>query len=456
MAWSWTSERVLALAPDASSAKAGQGLASLRKWVSAGRAEDVLWGLCQGSGSKPYQVRIDPSEPAYKCSCPSRKFPCKHALGLFLIAAGDLNGIKQADSPDWVKEWLESRSKRAEQKAKKQEAATAEPVDPEAAAKRVAERAKKMSAGMEELGRWLGDLARQGLATAPTQPYSFWESRAKRLTDAQAPGAARLVGEMGGIASGGEGWQGRLVNRLGRLYLLTEAYGRLESLPQPTRADVISLAGVPMRQEEVLAGPGVRDVWDVLGQRVEVEDRLRSRRTWLRGGTTGRMSLVLAFAYGAAPLDMSLVAGTCVDAELAYFPGTGLRALVKQRFGEPAACAKVEGFGGIGEYLGAISEHLASNPWTERHPAALAAVAPVHERGQWSVVDGGGYELPIHPRFARSWELLAVSGGRPVGLFGEWDGEALWPMSATVDGEFVAFASDETSVETAAASDEDF
>src|SRR5688572_2709929 len=306
MAWSWTSERVLALAPDASSAKAGQGLASLRKWVSTGRAEDVLWGLCQGSGSKPYQVRVDVGEPAYKCSCPSRKFPCKHALGLFLIAAGDLNNIKEAKSPDWVTEWVESRSKRAEQKAKKQDAASAEPVDPAAAAKRVAERAKKMSAGMEEVGRWLGDLARQGLATAPTQPYSFWESRAKRLTDAQAPGAARLVGEMGGIASTGEGWQGRLVSRLGRLYLLSEAYGRLDSLPEPTRADVISLAGLPVKQEEVLARPGVRDVWDVIGARVEMEDRLRVRRTWLRGRQTGRTALVLAFAFGAAPLDMSL------------------------------------------------------------------------------------------------------------------------------------------------------
>jgi hypothetical protein len=454
MAWSWTSERVLALAPDASSAKAGQGLASLRKWVSAGRAEDVLWGLCQGSGSKPYQVRIDPIEPAYKCSCPSRKFPCKHALGLFLIAAGDLSSIKEADSPDWVKEWLESRSKRAEQKAKKQEAAAAEPVDPEAAAKRVAERAKKMSAGMEELGRWLGDLARQGLANAPTQPYSFWESRAKRLTDAQAPGAARMVGEMGGIASAGDGWQRRLVARMGRLYLLTEAYSRLDSLPEPTRADVISLAGVPTKQEEVLARPGVRDLWDVVGARVDVEDRLRSRRAWLRGRNSARMALVLAFAYGAAPLDMSLVVGTCIDAELACFPGTGARALVKQRFGESAACPKIEGFTSIAQFLSAVTDQLASNPWADRHPAALTRVTPVHDGGRWAVVDDAGDELPVHPRFPRGWELLAVSGGRPVGLFGEWDGETLWPMSASADGEMVAFTTDEVNV-AAPVTDED-
>jgi hypothetical protein len=356
---------------------------------------------------------------------------------LFLIAAGDLAAIKESEPPDWVREWVESRGKRAEQRAKNQESAAAGPVDAEAAARRVAERGKKMSAGMEELGRWLMDLARQGLAGAPNQPYSFWESRAKRLTDAQAPGAARMAGEMGGMASGGEGWQGRLVNRLGRLYLLSEAYGRLDTLAEGTRADVISLAGAPVKQEEVLSGSGVRDRWDVLGQRVEVEDRLRAQRTWLRGRASGRTALVLAFAYGAAPLDMSLIVGTSVEAEVVYFPGTGLRALVKQRFGEPAACARVEGFARVDELFESVGQTLARNPWVERHPAALSSVVPVHENGRWALLDSVGDEAPISARFARGWELMAISGGRAIGVFGEWDGEGLLPMSVAAQGEFV-------------------
>ena len=32
----WTTEQILALAPDASSAKAGQGLATARKWLTLG------------------------------------------------------------------------------------------------------------------------------------------------------------------------------------------------------------------------------------------------------------------------------------------------------------------------------------------------------------------------------------------------------------------------------------
>ncbi|MET9069159.1 SWIM zinc finger family protein, partial [Streptosporangium sandarakinum] len=81
----WNRDQVLALAPDASSQKAAQGVSSPGKWSGAGATAGALWGECRGSGSKPYLACVDLSEPAYRCSCPSRKFPCKHALGLLLL-----------------------------------------------------------------------------------------------------------------------------------------------------------------------------------------------------------------------------------------------------------------------------------------------------------------------------------------------------------------------------------
>ena len=96
----WTAERILTLAPDAASAKAGKDLAAARKWVSFGCDERACWGECQGSGSKPYQTQIDLAEPAFKCTCPSRKFPCKHALGLFLLTVAQ--GTKPTQpKPPW-------------------------------------------------------------------------------------------------------------------------------------------------------------------------------------------------------------------------------------------------------------------------------------------------------------------------------------------------------------------
>lgn len=95
----WTVESVVALAPDAASASAGQALASERKWSGIGRSDRAAWGLCQGSGKDPYQTRVDLSEPAFKCSCPSRKFPRKHGLGFMLLLAKSPGVFKAQAEP---------------------------------------------------------------------------------------------------------------------------------------------------------------------------------------------------------------------------------------------------------------------------------------------------------------------------------------------------------------------
>ena len=52
-----TSDQVLALAPDSSSANAGKKLANAKTWQDLGRTDVALWGKCQGSAL--YQVRVD-------------------------------------------------------------------------------------------------------------------------------------------------------------------------------------------------------------------------------------------------------------------------------------------------------------------------------------------------------------------------------------------------------------
>src|SRR6202034_3296211 len=94
-----TTAQVLALAPDAASAKAGQGLGNPGKWVSLGRRERSVWGQCQGSGKDPYRTQADLTGPAFHCSCPSRKFPCKHGLGLLLILASNGAKFSEAEPP---------------------------------------------------------------------------------------------------------------------------------------------------------------------------------------------------------------------------------------------------------------------------------------------------------------------------------------------------------------------
>src|SRR5215213_6938743 len=112
-----TADQILALAPDASSAAAGRKLASTKGWQGLGRRPAALWGECQGSAL--YQVRVDLSDLTAKCSCPSRKFPCKHALGLLLLAATTPAALTGSEPPDWVSDWLGRRAAAAGRREEK-------------------------------------------------------------------------------------------------------------------------------------------------------------------------------------------------------------------------------------------------------------------------------------------------------------------------------------------------
>lgn len=108
-----TSQSVLALAPDESSVRAAHGLMGPSQWPSLGFDDATVWGECKGSGTKPYQVQVELSGPAFKCTCPSRKFPCKHALALLLLRIQQENAFTRGEAPEWVKEWLAARERNA-------------------------------------------------------------------------------------------------------------------------------------------------------------------------------------------------------------------------------------------------------------------------------------------------------------------------------------------------------
>lgn len=432
----WTAQRVLSLAPDASSAKSGQGLSSARHWQNLGRNETTLWGECQGSGSKPYQTQIDLTEPAFKCSCPSRKFPCKHSLGLFLMLAQSPSALGPGDPPAWVAQWLASRAQRAEKKAQQQDQPE-KTVDPAAQARRLADREKKIAAGLEQLDTWLSDITTRGLAAIQSEGYAPWEQMAARMLDAQAPGLARLLREAADAASSGTLWQQRLLLRLSRIHLLLQGYKRLGSLSEPLQAEIRSLVGWTQSTDELLAQPAVQDTWQVVGQQVSVEERLRVQRTWIWGAKSCRAGMLLQFAHGALPFSETILPGTQLDAAVVFYPGAyPLRAMIKDRNGATGTLSQISGYSTILDAISAYAGALALSPWIEVFPMPLEAVS-VHRDGEsWRVRDTAGDSLPVSPRFARAWQMLSQSGGHAIGVFGQWDGESLLPLGLTADGQF--------------------
>lgn len=429
-----TAEAVLALAPDDASAKAARGLTSPAKWPTLGADERAVWGECQGSGSKPYQTQVDLSGPSFRCSCPSRKFPCKHGLALLLLRASDPARFNGSQAPAWVGEWLASRSERAEKKEQKAQAAAAAPADPEAAAKRAQQRWARMAQAADELGRWLGDQVGRGLASLGEAQRNEWKTMAARLVDMQVPGLGQRVLDAAALIGNGPGWPEQVLQRFGLLQLACDALRRHEQLESAARADLRAMLGWPFDKAEVLAeGETLRDRWSVLGQiSEERDDRLTERRVWLQGEHSGRRALLLDHAFAGKGFEQSWLTGTCVEATLAYFPGAGgLRALALELHGTPRA-SNTEA-GPLEADWHRMAERVAACPWTPLHPMLIADARLGHD-GLQLLLCASGQGLPLSLTDADKWLLLAHAGGAPLALMGEWDGRTLRPLAAWNDG----------------------
>ncbi|EST31521.1 hypothetical protein M878_16545 [Streptomyces roseochromogenus subsp. oscitans DS 12.976] len=432
----WSAEQVLSLAPDAASRTAGGKLGTAGPWSEAGSGEGTVWGLCKGSGSRPYQTVVDLTDaagPAYKCSCPSRKFPCKHALGLLLLWAGDDGSVPaSAELPDWAEQWLAGRRERAQSKQARGEGSSGSAAaDPEAARRRAERRAERVTAGATELEQRLADLLRGGLATAEQAGYGLWDETAARMVDAQAPGLAARVRELGAIPASGAGWPARLLEECALLHLLDQGWLGRDRLPDSLAATVRSRLGLPATAD----GTPVRDHWLVLAQYDTVDPKLTTRRIWLHGSASGRTRLLLSYgAAGRAP-ELSLPVGLALDAELSAYPGAGQsRSALGERFAPPVPAAFRPPGTTTAEAAARYGEALRDDPWLESVPVTLDRVIPVPDGDLWQLTDADtDSALPL-ARAARSrpglWRLVALSGGAPVTVFGECGHRGFTPLTA--------------------------
>ncbi|MEV0278165.1 SWIM zinc finger family protein [Streptomyces sp. NPDC050610] len=454
-----TAEQVLALAPDAASRKAGSRLAAPGSWSGTGAGECAVWGLCAGSGSTPYRTVVDLSGtdgPASNCSCPSRKFPCKHALGLLLLHASDEEAVRAGgEPPDWARTWLTGRRQRAARTATATVTAGPSTVEAEAEAegdgdaaaagssagqaaarRRAEQRARRMADGARELEDRLADLLRSGLASADRGGYGQWEETAARMVDAQAPGLAARVRELAAAPASGEGWPSRMLAECALLHTLNQGFLHLDGLPEPLAATVRSRAGLTTDTAELLAtGEPVRDDWLILAQRDAEDGRLTTRRIWLHGRKTGRMALLLSYgAAGRAP-ELTLPVGLSLDADLVYYPAAlPLRAAVASRHAPPRTTGEPPPGTDVATALARYGDALRADPWLDVWPVVLADVipAPDAELG-WQLADARTEAaLPVDPRCTDRtglWQLLAVSGGEPVTVFGDCGHAGFTPLT---------------------------
>lgn len=335
---------VQAIAPDQSSLQAAVSLRKPAKWSGAGISSDgrLIWAACAGSGANPYRVIADLSDLGHKCTCPSRKFPCKHALALLWMRSEDSLIFTPGDTPDWVTDWLSRRRKsggtvttasdvigKDMQAAPVIETIVAE--DPKLTARRVAaaeKRAAESEAAMlnavDALEGWVADQLRLGLAAFIADATGRCRQIAARLADGKA---AVLAGRLDELPShlltlpASDRIRGAVIE-LGKLICLTRAYRA-----SPKSAEVRRFIGTAENRETLLEDPAtlrVNSIWEVVGEKVSTRrDGLISHTSWLLNvGPGGPVFAVLLDFYPASSGRRGSVftVGEQFDGEVAFYP----------------------------------------------------------------------------------------------------------------------------------------
>ncbi len=435
MSLTLTFSEIRALAPDEKAVNAARKLAGPSHWQETGQCPSAVWGLCQGSAL--YQVCVNTATMTTRCTCPSRKVPCKHSLGLLFLVVMEPEAVPSAEPPAWVSDWLARTAARSKERAD-----TPPGGNTERAGKRQQQRLQRITRGLNQLDLWLNDLIKNGLADLQQERgvTSLWAREAALLEDAQAPALAAQIRSLETIPGSADDWPERLLARLGRIALLSEAFYHLEQLDSGLQEDVLQALGLPLRAEQVDArGEWVSDTWQFLGQYVEEDKKLITQRTWLLGRQTGRRALLLQFCVpqAAQAFAENYPLGRQQRATLVFWPSAApQRARLLEREGEITAIRTLPpATTCLNEALAEVAAALARQPWQERFLLLLHDVTPIclEEGLRWFLRDSHGHALPL--RKGGHWQLLAISGGQAIDCAGEWDGYTLLPLGAMAPSE---------------------
>ncbi len=177
-----TEQFILLKAPNPAAAENGRKLSQKGSFSALRKTRDgtLYWAECAGSGKTPYRVSVDwqdPDNPVCRCSCPSRQFPCKHALGLLF---DQLSG-KAFEIADVPAELAEKRAKQAARAEKKEAAAASpeKPKKPNAAAQK--KKLAKQLEGLDTAEEMVNDLLCAGVSTLAGSDAKSYDKLAKDL-----------------------------------------------------------------------------------------------------------------------------------------------------------------------------------------------------------------------------------------------------------------------------------
>ena len=419
-------QTIAAAAPNAGAVSNGRSLVAKGKFANLGvdADETILWGECAGSGKTPYRVSSDfarADQPTHRCSCPSRQFPCKHAVGLMFAWVLKRGDFKTGDVPDDLAEKRGKLAARVEKKA--EEAKKPKKVNKTALAKKV----KAQLDGLDLLESLVLDLVRLGVGNTNAKNAREVEEKAKRLGDAYLPGAQAALRQYTDLfrdeadpkaARAGEAHYSEALATLARLHALVKR-GRLylqQRLDDPelapeTDSPIAAWLGHAWQLSELRACGLVESDVELLQVAFNVHDD-RPRQEFVDTGVwlnlnTGRVQLTQTFRpYKAAKHIKSddSVQGVAQVKELCVYPGdVNPRVRWEAMKLRPAEAADYER---VREHaspdFAAVVKEVKNNlksPLADRTPIHAIRFAKIGEVGDTPVVeDASGTRLTLTDR----------------------------------------------------------
>jgi hypothetical protein len=307
------------------------------------------------------------------------------------------------------------------------------------AAKTRQKRLERMASGFEELEIWLSDLICQGLATTEGQAYNFWQDFSARMVDAQIGGVGRKIKSISLLHGSNTKWPERILTEFAQLYLLAKGFKNLEKLPLPFQTELLSIAGINLRKVDLLPLEGITDDWKVLGVIEGIDDNLNFRRTWVYGEKTRKIALFLDFSYGDAGFETQWHTGQNFQAEIVYYPSIHpIRAIVKEHFGNVDFTGQLIGSKTFEAFLKKYEQAIAANPWVLDFPCFLEEITPFVNNGNLFLIDKKKKKISALNKGNKAWKMVALSGGHPINIFGEWSGELFVPLSVVSEDRVIA------------------
>ena len=424
------------MVPDSITLERARVLETNRKWHFLAHNEEILWGECKGSGNQSYLTAAKIDTSAYYCNCIDDKTPCRHIIALWLLHLSKPTiFLSNSTYPSWINSWKEKgypTKSTADKEIQKLDQQTVAKI------KRSEKRMLLMEKGVVELENWLIDLVEQGLAVAEKHPASFWDSFAARMVDAKLGSIGRRIRLFKSLFLLNN-WPQVLLGELGDMYLFVQAFKKIELLPDTLQQEILTVAGVALKKDEVLESKGINDHWLVVGQTSGIEENLRFRRSWLRGEKSQKDALILDFAWGNNPFPVDWKVGMSLIGEVVFYPGAfPSRALIKKFTWSDKSFDGLLAHVDLHSFSEQYAKAVAANPWIRSFPALLDLVTPYYEDNRFILVDQAKKFIPLQPVENVGWKIMAISSGQPVQLFGEWDGAHFFPLSIVKENRLIS------------------